>query len=86
MKRIIGNTRVSFLAVLIMLFALQTNYAQTREKRDVRDFHELSVSSTFQVEIKVGNTESLEIEVDDRYLDDVITEVRAGKLVSRPLC
>ena len=51
-----------------------------RETRDVSNFNEVSISSAFVVEISVGNTEALEIEADDRYMDDIITEVRNGRL------
>ncbi len=72
-----------YMAMMMLFLAAQVALGQTREKRDVSNFHELSVSSAFKVDIKVGNTESLEIEVDERYIDDVITEVRGGKLVIR---
>ncbi len=83
MKSLKRNNRGVYMAMFIMFLAVQMSFAQTRQKRDVSDFHELSVSSAFKVEIEVGNTESLEIEVDERYIDDVITEVRGGKLVIR---
>ena len=77
-----NNGRGVFVSMLMMFLLVQVSLAQTtKEKRDVKNFHELSVSNAFKVEIKVGNTESLEIEVEDRYIDDVVTEVRGGKLV-----
>ncbi len=82
MKDLISNKKIVLMAVLIMFFTVQVNFAQTsRETKDVKDFHELSVSHAFKVEIKVGDTESLEIEIEERYADDVITEVKGGKLV-----
>ena len=81
MKNLMNNKKGVLIAMLIMFFTVQVNYAQTsRETKDVKNFHELSVSSSFRVELKVGNTESLEIEIDERYADDVITEVRGGRL------
>lgn len=71
----------SKLTLMAMFFMLaQLAFAQVREKRDVSNFNELSVSHAFVVELSVGSEESLEIEVDDRYINDVITEVRGGKL------
>lgn len=71
----------SKLTLVFMFFMMtQLAFAQVREKREVSNFHELSVSHAFVVELSVGSEESLEIEVDDRYINDVITEVRGGKL------
>lgn len=67
------------LAALFILIA-QFGFAQERETRDVSNFNELSVSSAFIVEVSVGNTESLEVEAEERYMDDIITEVRNGRL------
>lgn len=80
MKKQLSNYRSTIIATIMMVMVVSVSWAQSREKRDVSGFHELSVSSAFLVEIRVGSTESLEIEVDDRYMDDVITEVRGGKL------
>ena len=63
-----------------MLIA-QIAFAQVREKREISNFTELSVSDAFVVELSVGSSESLEIEVDERYINDVITQVRGGKLI-----
>jgi Putative auto-transporter adhesin, head GIN domain len=82
MKNLMNNKKGVLIAMLIMFFTVQVNFAQSsRETKNVKDFHELSVSHAFKVELKVGNTESLEIEIEDRYADDVITEVKGGRLV-----
>lgn len=81
MKKQMSNYRSTWIAMIMMVMVVSVSLAQTREKRDVSGFDELSISSAFVVEISVGNTESLEVEADDRYIDDVITEVRGGKLV-----
>lgn len=81
MKKQLSYYRSTWITMIMMFMVVSMSWAQNREKRDVSGFDELSVSSAFIVEISVGNTESLEIEADDRYIDDVITEVRGGKLV-----
>ncbi|MCE7992232.1 MAG: DUF2807 domain-containing protein [Roseivirga sp.] len=81
MKKQLSHYRSIWIAMIMMVTVVSMSWAQDREKRDVSGFDELSISSAFVVEISVGNTESLEIEADDRYMDDVITEVRGGKLV-----
>lgn len=80
MKKQLSNYRSTWIAMIMMIMVVSVSWAQNREKRDVSGFNELSISSAFLVEISVGNTESLEIEADDRYMDDIITEVRGGKL------
>jgi len=71
-------TKLTLIAFFLML--AQFGFAQEKESRDVSNFDELSISSAFVVEISVGNTESLEIEADERYMEDIITEVRNGRL------
>ena len=83
MKKQAGHYRKLFIGMMMMVMVVSVGWAQERQKRDVSDFNELSVSSAFVVEISVGNTESLEIEADERYIDDIISEVRGGKLVLR---
>lgn len=78
------NLNISF-RPLIMAFALvlvaSTVLGQSRESINVSSFDELKVSNAFVVEISVGSKESLEIEIEDRYRDDLIAEVRNGALV-----
>jgi len=83
MKKQAGHYRKLFIGMMMMVMVVSVGWAQQREKRDVSGFNELSVSSAFVVEISVGATESLEIEADERYIDDIISEVRGGKLVLR---
>ena len=78
-----SHYRKALIAMILMVMVVSVSWAQQREKRDVSGFDELSVSSAFLVEISVGDTESLEIEVDEEYIDDVITEVRGGRLIIR---
>lgn len=73
----------STLLVVLMLIITQLTMAQTRETREVSNFDELSISSAFIVELSVGNEESLEIEAEDRYIDEIETEIRNGRLTIR---
>lgn len=66
---------ISFLAVMSI-----SAFGQAREKREISGVTELSVSHAFAVEIRIGTKESLEIEIDEDYMQDVITEVRGGRL------
>lgn len=66
---------ISFLALMSV-----SAFGQAREKREISGVTELSVSHAFAVEIRIGNKESLEIEIDEDYMKDVITEVRGGRL------
>ncbi|OEK02244.1 hypothetical protein BFP97_12270 [Roseivirga sp. 4D4] len=74
------SLRLSLMAVAMLMFSTLA-FAQDRETINVRDFDGLSVSSSFVVEISVGNEVSLEIEIDDEYRDALIAEVRGGTLV-----
>lgn len=83
MKKIKMNSLRPAMLTLAFLMIASLAFAQTREKRDVSNFHALSVSDAFVVEISVGDTESLEVEIEDEFRDDLITEVRGGMLVIR---
>lgn len=83
MKKLMERRLMGILMIAGLLTFGQLAFGQSREKRDVSNFSALSVSSAFKVEISVGSTESLEIEAEDRYMDDIITEVRGGTLVIR---
>ena len=69
--------------IILLAFCAQTLVGQVRETRTVSNFHELSISSAFVVELSVGNTESLEIEAEERYIDEIESEVRNGRLSIR---
>lgn len=71
----------STIMALAMIMMTSLMFAQDRETINVRSFHALSVSSAFAVEISVGNEESLEIEIDDQFRNDLIAEVRGGMLI-----
>ncbi|WP_420385173.1 head GIN domain-containing protein [Roseivirga sp.] len=83
MKNLVGKRLMGSMLITAMLLIGQVALGQSREQRDVKNFNALSVSSAFEVEISVGSTESLEIEAEDQYMDDIITEVRGGTLVIR---
>ena len=83
MKKLMERRLMGILMIAGLLTFGQLAFSQSREKRDVSNFSALSVSSAFKVEISVGSTESLEIEAEDRYMDDIVTEERGGTLVIR---
>ncbi len=81
MKNIkLKSLRSTLIAAALLMMANLT-FAQDREKINVRSFDGLSVSSAFAIEINVGSEESLEIEIDDQFRDDLIAEVRGGMLI-----
>ncbi|MFT6971105.1 MAG: hypothetical protein ACJAXX_001673 [Roseivirga sp.] len=79
MRTLIRISKPVLLAAIMVIFAT-TAFGQAKEKREISGVKELSVSDAFAVEIRIGNQESLEIEIDEDYMDDVITEVRGGRL------
>ena len=80
MKKLIHK---ALAVALLILIASPSAFSQVREKREVSNFSELSVSHAFVVELSVGDKESLEIEAEERYIDDIITYVRGERLVIR---
>lgn len=81
MKNIKMKSLRSTLLAMAMLMITSLTFAQDREKINVRSFDALSVSAAFVVEISVGKEESLEIEIDERFREDLIAEVRGGMLI-----
>ena len=71
----------STVLAMAMLMITSLTFAQDRQKINVPDFHALSVSAAFAVEIRVGREESLEIEIESEFRDDLIAEVRGGTLI-----
>ncbi len=81
MKNMKMNSLRPAMLTLALLMMASLMFAQTRHKRDVSNFHALTVSDAFNIEISVGSEESLEIEIEDAFLDDLITEVKGGMLI-----
>jgi len=50
------------------------------ETRDLDTFDEVIIGGAMDITIEVGKSQSVTIDVDDEYLEDVVTEVRNGKL------
>lgn len=74
------SLRSNLMALAIMMVATLAS-AQDRQKINVGSFNALSVSDAFAVEISVGREESLEIEIDEQFREDLIAEVKGGMLV-----
>lgn len=81
MKNLRMNSLRPAMLTLALLMMASLMFGQTRKKIDVSDFHALRVSHAFVIEISVGNEESLEIEMEDAFLDDLIAEVRGERLI-----
>ncbi|MEC7753102.1 MULTISPECIES: head GIN domain-containing protein [unclassified Roseivirga] len=81
MNNFVSKRLLTLSIAAVFIIAGQALLGQTRQKREVKNFNALSVSSAFEVEISVGNQESLEIEAEDRFIDDIVTEVRGGTLI-----
>ena len=80
MKKLNSSLRPLLIAITLLL-ASGVALGQSREKIEVSNFDGLRVSNAFVVEISVGNKESLDIEIDERYREDLIAEVRNGTLI-----
>lgn len=79
-------TRKIFPLVLIIILILTitaTSFA-AKQERKISHFTELEVSGAFIVALTQGNTEKLLVEANEEDLDNIITEVRSGKLIIKP--
>lgn len=73
------NSKItSFVVALMFISGLAV--AQDQETRDLDKFEELRVSEGIELIAKKGSENKIEIEVDYIDLEDVITEVRGGRL------
>lgn len=52
-----------------------------KEKRSVADFSELVTNGGFDIELKQGETNKLQVQAPERYIDDLLTVVEGNKLV-----
>ncbi len=68
-----------FLVVVWILLPVLA-FAQTTQNREVDSFSELSVSGAFTVYLSQGDREALRVEAKEEHLDDIVTEVRGGRL------
>jgi Putative auto-transporter adhesin, head GIN domain len=50
------------------------------EKRNVKEFSGISVSSSIDVEVKIGSVTSVEVEADDNVIGHIVTKVSNGIL------
>ncbi|OAQ42247.1 hypothetical protein A5893_03805 [Pedobacter psychrophilus] len=60
-----------------------SNYLTTDEDREVKNFHAVSSSGSFNVTVKMGSKESISLEGDQQDLDRVETLVQNGVLKIR---
>ena len=79
------NTKTLFgtlLTVLIFL-SLKPAIAQgyVTEERDVKAFRNIELNCSMDLIIEQGNTENLIVEVDEKYIENLVTEVRGETLV-----
>lgn len=71
----------SIKALTFLLFISAATYAQRTEVRDVNSFDEISYGISGNLYIKQGSSQSVELKGDSEDLEEVITEVRGGRLV-----
>ena len=79
-------TRKIFPLVLILALILSISISSfaAKQERKISNFTELEVSSAFIVALTQGPVEKLMVEADEADIDDIITEVRGGKLIIKP--
>ena len=73
--------RLNTLITLAVLVLGWQACAFQREKRDVAPFDEISFSTSGELHIKQGSTQSVEVEGDEDDLERLITEVNGDRLI-----
>jgi len=71
---------MKYVLTALCFFTLISLSAQEKEKRDLSRFDEISVAQGIDLVAEKGSTNSIDLEVSRIDLEDVITEVRGGKL------
>lgn len=66
--------------VLVLSMLIIPGFAQQRESRDLRSFHEISVGEAIHVNLIHGSSEKAEIIANGIDLEDVITDVSGDRL------
>ena len=74
------KTKSFFTALLVCLLACTTVCAATKQERNVSAFDKIDVGSAFKVHLSQGTTQSVVVEVDDEYINNVKTTVKNGTL------
>ena len=72
------KTRIIFSAIII--FSALTSYSQKTETRQITSFTSLEVIGSFDIELKKGDKESLQLESETIDLADVLTKNEKGLL------
>jgi len=79
-KNILGGAFGALLLTGCIASADMAMADNARETRDLDTFDEVIIGGAMDITIEVGKAQSVTIDVDEDYLEDVVTEVRNGKL------
>ncbi|MDR0661145.1 MAG: DUF2807 domain-containing protein [Prevotellaceae bacterium] len=74
------KTKAFFTSFFLLLFTCTAAFAVVKENRNVGSFTKVSIGSAFKVYLSIGSTQSVEVEIDDEYINDVQTSVSGGTL------
>ena len=73
-----------FFLILISAIGINSTYAGNSDETEIRqlkNFNAIKVSAGIDLYITMGETEEVKIVADDDIIDDIITEVKDGKLI-----
>jgi hypothetical protein len=75
------KTHKLFILLVGLLFVIK-GMSQNREYeiRDVAPFYGIKVSTGINLYLKYGNVPSIAVEADEQYINNIITEIKEGKL------
>lgn len=76
------KTRTIFASILVLLLATLSinSYAAVKQDRNLASFSKISVGSAFNVYLTQGSAQSVSVEIDEEYINDVVTTVANNKL------
>ena len=76
------RTKILFTSILLSLFTMLSisSFAALKQERKVESFTKIKVGTAFKVYLTQGSNQSVVIEIDDEYVDDVKTTVTNGTL------
>ena len=75
----------TFCTVLLSLILITSNFAQTKETRDVPTFREISYRVPGKLFLRQGSPQKVELEGDQRVLEEIETYMKGDQLIIRDM-
>lgn len=73
--------RLTLLPLALAGLGLAPAFADTEQRRDLADFDRIEIKGALELQVTIAERYDVRVSADDRYIDDVETDVRDGRLV-----